>query len=239
MRDITIKVLSEFQQLPRGHSVGALLLLLSLSVSAVYLTTDSPEAALPPNSIFYNPSPERWNLPENTFDGAPFLERPLFNESRRPDLTMYEAVEPVTTKAEQSPQTLEGVTLLGIFGSGEVKGAIIRQADGSKGRFLIGAELDVWRLDSVSDRSAHFVSADGLSTATISMTLAEVEPALVQGEPLPAEAGAANGLANPAPSGDPAGEAAEAYSAEAENNQLPTTFEAIYSRRYNREKDSD
>ena len=83
------------------------------------------------------------------------VARPLFWESRRPeDAPEAEVVaKPTSAKGKK----LEGVRVVGIFGSGDAGGAIVI-AKGKKQRISVSDSLEGWQLESVAPDRAVFVS---------------------------------------------------------------------------------
>ena len=105
------------------------------------------------------------------------------------------APPPPKPVAAPAVSTLEGWSLLGIFDSGEVKGALIRHANGEAHRVSVGEQVDGWRLVTVDSRSVRFESLSGASQAELGMVLATVEVLPVpsesqgQGEQMDSESG--------------------------------------------------
>tara|TARA_Y100000589_G_scaffold67350_1_gene59068 strand:- start:1198 stop:1599 length:402 start_codon:yes stop_codon:yes gene_type:complete len=58
-------------------------------------------------------------------------------------------------------ESIDGINLLGIFGSGEVAGAIIRLDNGERQRLLVGESIKGWRLGSIESRRALLQAATG------------------------------------------------------------------------------
>ena len=154
---------------------GALLVLLFI-VTLSNFFSGLPAAKQPASSLFYNPNPERWES-EATVDpvSAAFSVRPLFSSTRRIKVAPPSAPPPPKPVAAATVSTLEGWSLLGIFDSGEVKGALIRHANGEGYRVSMGEQVDGWRLVAVDSRLVRFESVSGASQAELGMTLATVE----------------------------------------------------------------
>lgn len=112
-------------------------------------------------------------------DTLDFIDRPLFSATRRrpktPDLSDPAEAGPPPNEAELVE--LEGVQLVGTFGSGEHGGIIITLADGERARLSMGEEVKGWRLAEVKPREAHFQNAAG-SEAVVSLALASNLPML-------------------------------------------------------------
>jgi hypothetical protein len=153
-------------------TLGATLLLVTLT----NLLIGTPDAKLPASSLFYAPDMSRWDeLPRDVSTGD-FEERPLFSDSRRPFVPAEQ--EPAVAERVPNPvprQTLKGWSLLGIFNSGEVEGAIVRQKDGTRRRVLVGDTAGGWRLLSVEPRRAVFRSQRSTDEAELTMSLVSLE----------------------------------------------------------------
>ena len=66
---------------------------------------------------------------------------------------------------------IEGVSLLGIFGSGEVAGVIIRLDNGERQRLPVGESVKGWTLHSLGSRRA-MLQADTGQRAVLEMAFA-------------------------------------------------------------------
>ena len=60
---------------------------------------------------------------------------------------------------------IDGVSLLGIFGSGEVAGVIIRLDNGERQRLSVGESVEGWTLQSLGSRRAMLRAATGQRAA--------------------------------------------------------------------------
>lgn len=153
-------------------SLAVLLLLITLK----NLLTGTPDARLPASSLFETPEisvPDPMLRDEGLGD---FEERPLFSESRRPFVPEAQEVSEVPEQVAPPPrQTLKGWSLLGIFNSGEVEGAIVRQKDGKRRRVLVGEVTGGWQLSSVEPRRAVFRSETSSDEAELTMSLVSLE----------------------------------------------------------------
>ena len=159
-----------------ASGVGGVLVLLLAAVTLLNFFAGLPEAKEPAKSLFYNPNPARWEG-EATADpvSAAFSVRPLFSSTRRIKVPPPSAPPPPKPVAATTVSTLEGWSLLGIFDSGEVKGALVRHANGEGHRVSMGEVVDGWRLVAVDPRLVRFESVSGASRAELGMTLATVE----------------------------------------------------------------
>lgn len=154
------------------------LLLVVLAVTVRNLVVGTPDPKLPNEALFYTPPITRWDDKGVAERGDDFSARPLFSDARRP----FEAApaEAVSEAAQQQvakgpAQTLEGWSLLGIFNSGEVEGAIIRQPDGSRSRVRVDVKVGDWRLIQVEERSVVFESERDGSEAELDMALGSLD----------------------------------------------------------------
>ncbi len=154
--------------------VGGVLVMMSV-ITGANVFSGMPEARPPAESLFQYPDAGQWQQePSDRAVAGSFSDRPLFKPSRRATATV-EAREVPVAPAVVITRTLDGWALLGIFDSGEMKGAIVRQRDGSRYRPVLGEQIDNWRLVSVSARSAQFESVTDGSVAELNMGLARIE----------------------------------------------------------------
>ena len=164
-----------------------------------------------------------------------FIFRPVFSTKRRPPAAPVisdssEADGAKSGAEELAVRSMEGSHLLGIFGSGEVEGAIVRLDNGERHRLVIGDRLEGWTLQSVSSREIRFVSESG-EVADLDMLLSRAQqPLAIQAAP---SAGSAAGKSIQGDSSDDGGsrEAASDNTAEATS----FTFDSIYRARYDKE----
>ena len=164
---------------------GLVLLLVLLVVTVRNMVVGTPDPKLPNEALFYTPPITRWDDKGVAPRSADFTARPLFSDSRRP----FEAAPAQTlSQAAEQPvakgpvQTLEGWSLLGIFNSGEVEGAIVRQNGKAPARVKIGQRIEGWVLLSVGPRRALFRSDQDGSEAQLDMALNALD-ALVRQPP--------------------------------------------------------
>ena len=153
---------------------GVLLTLMLITVSNLF--SGLPEPRQPSPDLFANPDETSWT-PQDETNGAftAFSERPLFSATRRMK------VRPPAPEAAPKPEptapilSLDQWSLLGIFDSGEVEGALIRHPNSGRHRLVVGESVDGWELTSVDPRSVRFRSVAGGSQAELNMALATVE----------------------------------------------------------------
>ena len=155
-----------------------------------------------------------------------FIDRPLFWSSRRPPVAVAtDEVAIVTEESEASEaaaEQLEGVQLLGTFGSGDRSGAIIAAKDDERERLYVGDTLGGWTLIEVASRAAFFESPAG-ARATIDLAVASnlPKPATVAAA-TPVEATADDGGASSANEAKP-----ETTEPARSSYRGPVTFDSI------------
>ena len=155
-----------------GTVAVGLVLLLTLP----NLFSGTPAASEPPDSLFFNPKSLAVGEggPRLPLEDLAFVTRPLFSKDRRPDAPSVAPPADVQTAPELPVEELEGWSLLGIFNSGEVEGAIIRLEDGTQKRVVVGSRLNEWLLDDVDKRGVTLRSPSGLAQALLHLDLATV-----------------------------------------------------------------
>ena len=158
-----------------GATLAVVLLVLSL-VTVSNLFSGLPDPRQPSPDLFANPDETSWTSQDETTGAVTaFAERPLFSATRRIK------VRPPAAEAAPKPEptgpilSLDQWSLLGIFDSGEVEGALIRHPNSGRHRLVVGESVDGWELTSVDPRSVRFKSVAGGSQAELNMSLATVE----------------------------------------------------------------
>ena len=153
---------------------GVLAILLLITVSNLF--SGLPDPRQPSSDLFVNPDETSWtSLDDINETYTAFAERPLFSATRRIK------VPPAAPDAAPEPEpagpilSLDEWSLLGIFDSGEVEGALIRHPNSGRHRLVVGESVDGWELTSVDPRSVRFKSVAGGSQAELNMSLATVE----------------------------------------------------------------
>jgi hypothetical protein len=147
------------------RSVVGLMAVILLAMLYVLLAR-SPQPISPAQSLFAPVSVEQALLasrPElSSFD---FIFRPVFAIKRVPPV-MPLVDEQQNTRVDEIPVdeivgSIDGVSLMGIFGSGEVAGVIIRLDNGERQRVLVGDSVKGWTLQSLGSRRAMLQAATG------------------------------------------------------------------------------
>ena len=159
---------------------GMIALGVVIIVSLVYSVFDpAPDAVLPEESLFE--VQPLWPLVAAGTKAAEtdaFVRRPLFAKTRRPPPQPKPQPESQPEVVEAEP--IEGVELVGIFGSGDVAGAILRLEDGVRMRLKLGERVKGWRLDGIDTRKASLVSSNGRERSVLEMKFAEIKPLPIQ-----------------------------------------------------------
>lgn len=160
-------------------SVG--LILGAVALTVVYTSlTGIPKAVLPSKSLFKPVSVEQsLALSRPELSSTDFVLRPVFALNRKspiePVAPLEQTSEPLESEvASEVVGTIDGVKLLGIFGSGEVAGIIIRLDTGKRERLVVGEAINGWTLQSVTPRGANFQSGAG-TRANLGMVFAARE----------------------------------------------------------------
>ena len=152
---------------PKPLQLSASLIVGTLGLTTVYtLSAGSPKPVLPSSALFEPVSVAQTlssSRPElSSFD---FVLRPVFALDRKPrrsDLLSENDAALVASQADADVvESIDGINLLGIFGSGEVAGAIIRLDNGERQRLLVGESIKGWRLGSIESRRALLQAATG------------------------------------------------------------------------------
>ena len=141
--------------------VGVILLAL------LYLTLPgSPQPISPAPSLFAPVSVQQALLASRPeLSSTDFIFRPLFALKREPPvMPLVEDKEDASVDELASGEIvggIDGVSLLGIFGSGEVAGVIIRLDNGGRQRLPVGESVKGWTLQSLGSRRATLEAATG------------------------------------------------------------------------------
>lgn len=102
---------------------------------------------------------------------AEILNRPLFWQSRRPLVPPPKVAAKPKAKA---PKKLDGVTLMGVYGSGDGLG-LIATVDGVFSRISKGQSVKGWQFSSYEDGAAVFVSGGKKSVLPLELTAPSVK----------------------------------------------------------------
>lgn len=144
----------------------------------VFFSAGAPDSKEPGAFLFNTPKlPAILAAAQKTPETSDFVDRPLLRSERRPPVPVDAAPAPAAVVAEPEVQIepIDGVALVGIFGSGDVKGIIVRLEDGQRERVVEGQALRGWTLDWVGPRQARFTGAGGSKRAELQMAFAEIK----------------------------------------------------------------
>ena len=134
------------------------------------LWTPDVEPIMPERAALIDDTPTP-REPDSVGSSNGFVNRPLFLSSRRPVAPLEEAPElaqPETIN-EDVVEQIEGVTLLGIFSSGDASGVIVSEKGEGQRRIFEGDQLQGWELVGVEPRGAVF--SGGGKTARLDMQI--------------------------------------------------------------------
>ena len=155
---MTEGALASWRDWPKPLQLSASLVVGALGLTAVYtLLAGTPKPVLPSNALFQHVSVAQTlssSRPElSSFD---FVFRPVFALDRRPRqpdlLSENDAALAVSGANADVVESIDGINLLGIFGSGEVAGVIIRLDNGERQRLVVGQSIKGWTLGSIESR---------------------------------------------------------------------------------------
>ena len=148
------------------RSLAALAMVLFLAL-VYFVLAGTPHPMAPASSLFAPVSVETVLADSRpALSSADFSLRPVFAIKRVPPLPQQMGDESEKASAEVAPNdeivgSIDGISLLGIFGSQEVAGAIVRLDNGERQRLPVGASVQGWTLRSLEPRGALFESATG------------------------------------------------------------------------------
>ena len=164
---MTEGALASWRDWPKPLQLSASLIVGALGLTTVYtLSARIPEPVLPSSALFEPVSVVQTlssSRPElSSFD---FVFRPVFaldRKPRRPDLLSENDAALAASDADADVvESIDGINLLGIFGSGEVAGVIIRLDNGERQRLVVGESIKGWTLGSIESRRALLQAATG------------------------------------------------------------------------------
>ena len=220
--------------LQRSAAGGLTVLLLAL----VYVLLAGPPQPIAPSSSLFAPVSVESVLDDSrpAPSSADFSLRPVFAIKRVPPPPLQAASdEPEELSVEAAPSdevasSIEGVRLLGIFGSGDVAGAIIRLDNGERQRLPVEESVKGWTLQSLEPRGALFEAATG-QRALLRMALS-TNQAIEEASQAPAVPSLESTVSE-----QPVNASPDSSAAEVEAPQGYGTFGDIYRRRM-KSKDS-
>ena len=187
---MTEGALVSWRDWPKPLQLSASLIFGAFGLTTVYtLLAGTPKPILPSSALFEPVSVAQTlssSRPElNSFD---FVLRPVFaldRKPRRPDLSSEDDAALAASEADADVvESIDGINLLGIFGSGEVAGVIIRLDNDERQRLVVGESIKGWTLASIESRRALLQAATG-EEARLEMAYANDQSTLaaeVEGE---------------------------------------------------------
>lgn len=211
----------------RFFAVAAVVCVLSVVINAVWPPSINP---ISPAELAVTGIDESM-MTSQSVETLDFIFRPLFRPSRKPP-AQIEPAPPVAV--QQMPEVasmkiLSGYILLGVFASGETSGAIVATKEGQRQRLYVGDQLDGWRLQGTSLRTAYFENAAG-AEAAIELAIASSLPRL----PTVAAAPSSASTSAIAAGGESTGSGQNPVAEAAKRPQRPSgpvTFESIGARK--------
>ena len=164
---VTEGALASWRDWPKPLRLSAGLIVGALGLTAIYtLSAGSPKPILPSSALFEPVSVAQIlssSRPE--LRSLDFVFRPVFaldRKPRRPYLPLEKDATIAALEADADVvESIDGINLLGIFGSGEVAGVIIRLDNGERQRLVVGEWIKGWTLGSIESRRALLQAATG------------------------------------------------------------------------------
>ena len=150
---------------PKPLQLSASLIVGALGLTTVYtISAGTPTPVLPSSALFEPVSlVQTLSSSRPELSSSDFVLRPVFaldRKPRRPDLLSENDAALVASEAD-AVESIDGINLLGIFGSGEVAGVIIRLDNGERQRLVVGESIKGWTLGSIESRRALLQAATG------------------------------------------------------------------------------
>ena len=240
---MTSRLVMIWRQWPRPVRLSAGLVGGAVGVAAVYVALAGTPRPVQPSNALFEPVTIQQTLSASrpqlsSFD---FIFRPIFALTRKPpvqpDLLKQNEAAIAEAEAAASATTVEsidGVNLLGIFGSGEVEGIIIRLDNGERERMVVGDVVKGWTLQRVGPRHAEMESATGDRVSLQMIFAVDQEP--VQPAPVAADP------TEPLTRGQKAVAQEDAGQDSVDEGERPPermTFQSIYRSRYGSKDESE
>ena len=150
---------------PKPLQLSASLIVGALGLTTVYtISAGTPTPVLPSSALFEPVSVvQTLSSSRPELSSSDFVLRPVFaldRKPRRPDLLSENDAALVASEVD-AVESIDGINLLGIFGSGEVAGAIIRLDNGDRQRLVVGESIKGWTLGSIESRRALLQAVTG------------------------------------------------------------------------------
>ena len=158
-----------WRQWPSNLQRSAAGCLVVLLLALVYVLLAGPPQPIAPASSLFAPVSVESVLANSrpALSSADFSLRPVFAIKRvpppppQPVSDELKELNVETAVSDEVASSIDGVRLLGIFGSGEVAGAIIRLDNGERQRLPVEESVKGWTLKSLEPRGALFEAATG------------------------------------------------------------------------------
>ena len=162
---VTEGALASWRDWPKPLRLSAGLIVGALGLTTVYtISAGTPTPVLPSSALFEPVSVvQTLSSSRPELSSSDFVLRPVFaldRKPRRPDLLSENDAALVASEAD-AVESIDGINLLGIFGSGEVAGVIIRLDNGERQRLVVGESIKGWTLGSIESRRALLQAATG------------------------------------------------------------------------------
>jgi hypothetical protein len=147
------------------RSAAGLIVVIVLALLYVLLA-GSPQPIGPAKSLFAPVSVDQaLSSSRPVLSSFDFIFRPLFAIKRvPPEMPLVDGQQDTSIDelpSEEVVTGIDGVSLLGIFGSGEVAGVIIRLDNGERQRLPVGESVKGWTLQSLGSRRAMLRAMNG------------------------------------------------------------------------------
>ena len=150
---------------PKPLQLSASLIVGALGLTTIYTISAGTPTPVLPSSALFEPVSVLQTLSSSRpeLSSSDFVLRPVFaldRKPRRPDLLSENDAALVASEVD-AVESIDGINLLGIFGSGEVAGVIIRLDNGERQRLVVGESIKGWTLGSIESRRALLQAATG------------------------------------------------------------------------------
>ena len=207
------------------RSIAGLVMVLFLAL-VYFVLAGTPHPMAPASSLFAPVSVQTVLANSRpVLSSADFSLRPLFAVKRVPPPPQQLGDEAEIASAEVAPNnvivgSIDEMSLLGIFGSQEVAGAIVRLDNGERQRLPVGESVKGWTLRSLEPRGALFEATTG-QRALLQMAFSTDQSA--EAYPAPAVPPAQS-----AASEQPVGSSSDSAAMDAEAPPKTMTFGDVY-----------
>lgn len=207
------------------RSLAALAMVLFLAL-VYFVLAGTPHPMAPASSLFAPVSVQTVLADSRpVLSSADFSLRPVFAIKRVPPPPQKMGEEAEKASAEVAPNdeimdSIDEISLLGIFGSREVAGAIVRLDNGERQRLPVGEAVKGWTLRSLEPRGALFEATTG-QRALLQMAFSTDQS--VEAYPAPAVPPAQSAVSE-----QPVGSPSDSAAMDAEAPPKTMTFGDVY-----------